>query len=92
MQCYVRLPDGRDFVIVLGQKASMVLEPNYIVVDGQTFSKAKLGWTSVYKLPHRRLRPLLHGGQYELIDTTSQIHASSKPSAKGISTRFRFSR
>lgn len=49
----------------------MGLEPNYIVVDGQTFSKAKLGLDNhVYKNCQIDDCDLYYsGGQYELIDT-----------------------
>ena len=49
----------------------MGLEPNYIVVDGQTFNKAKLGLDNhVYKNCQIDDCDLYYsGGQYELIDT-----------------------
>jgi hypothetical protein len=49
----------------------MGLEPNYIVVDGQTFSKAKLALDNhVYKNCQIDDCDLYYsGGQYELLDT-----------------------
>ena len=49
----------------------MGLEPNYILVDGQTFSKAKLSLDNhVYKNCQIDDCDLYYsGGQYELLDT-----------------------
>lgn len=49
----------------------MGLEPNYIIVDGQTFTKAKLALDNhVYKNCHIDDCDLYYsGGQYELLDT-----------------------
>jgi hypothetical protein len=49
----------------------MGLEPNYIIVDGQTFNKAKLALDNhVYKNCHIDDCDLYYsGGQYELLDT-----------------------
>ncbi len=59
-----------DFAIVR-QPDTMGLEPNYIVVDGQTFSKAKLALDNhVYKNCQIDDCDLYYsGGQYELLDT-----------------------
>ncbi len=49
----------------------MGLEPNYIIVDGQTFSKTKLALDNhVYKNCNIDDCDLYYsGGQYELLDT-----------------------
>jgi hypothetical protein len=49
----------------------MGLEPNYIIVDGQTFTKAKLALDNhVYKNCNIDDCDLYYsGGQYELLDT-----------------------
>ncbi len=60
-----------DFDIVAPGKRPMGFEPNYIVVDGQTFSKAKLALDNhVYKNCQIDDCDLYYsGGQYELLDT-----------------------
>ena len=49
----------------------MGLEPNYIIIDGQTFTKAKLALDNhVYKNCQIDDCDLYYsGGQYELLDT-----------------------
>jgi hypothetical protein len=66
-----RLRREEDFVIVRAGEARMGLEPNYIIVDGQTFSKAKLALDNhVYKNCNIDNCDLYYsGGQYELLDT-----------------------
>ena len=62
-----------DFAIVRRDWGGlyMGLEPNYIVIDGQTFSKAKLALDNhVYKNCQMDDCDIYYsGGQYELIDT-----------------------
>jgi hypothetical protein len=62
-----------DFAIVRSDSESreMGLEPNYIIIDGQTFSKAKLALDNhVYKNCQIDDCDIYYsGGQYELIDT-----------------------
>src|SRR4029078_7320317 len=65
----------------------MGFEPNYIVVDGQTFSKTKLALDNhVYKNCHIDDCDLYYsGGQYELLDThTTNSRLILNHPAKGI--------
>jgi hypothetical protein len=66
-----RLADAGVFAIVRRGGAAMGLEPNYIVIDGQTFSKTKLALDNhVYKNCQIDDCDLYYsGGQYELLDT-----------------------
>jgi hypothetical protein len=60
-----------DFAIVRPPGSEMGLEPNYIIIDGQNFSKAKLALDNhVYKNCQIDDCDLYYsGGQYELLDT-----------------------
>jgi hypothetical protein len=61
----------KNFAIVRAGETGMGLEPNYIIIDGQTFSKVKLALDNhVYKNCHIDDCDLYYsGGQYELLDT-----------------------
>lgn len=65
------LRQEEELVIVRAGEKPMGLEPNYIIVDGQTFSKAKLALDNhVYKNCNIDDCDLYYsGGQYELLDT-----------------------
>jgi hypothetical protein len=60
-----------ELVIVRAGEETMGLEPNYIIVDGQTFSKTRLALDNhVYKNCNIDDCDLYYsGGQYELLDT-----------------------
>jgi hypothetical protein len=65
------LREGIRLVIVRAGGGLMGFEPNYIVIDGQTFSKTKLALDNhVYKNCQIDDCDLYYsGGQYELLDT-----------------------
>jgi hypothetical protein len=60
-----------ELAIVRAGEGTMGLEPNYIIVDGQTFSKTRLALDNhVYKNCNIDDCDLYYsGGQYELLDT-----------------------
>ena len=60
-----------DFVIVRGEEIPVGMAPDYILVEGQTFSKAKLSLDNhVYKnCAIDDCDVYFSGGQYELLDT-----------------------